>query len=242
MPLPPIDLCEDIANPAGWDAILSAESKTNPRVAGSVGMLDLVPKNRRIAGEGASWVMAPFVHSSTDRPSRFTDGSYGVYYAGDRMEVELFETIYHHQKFMTATNENSGWTSDFRELVGSVDTDLHDVTDINDFGELFDAEVYAKSQVLAKELRDQSSNGLLYLSVPYPEGMAIALFWPDVAGIPTQGQHFSYFWDGTQVSNKPHRRACHRFADSLSVIGVGLAAFVRCQNGAFGHRGRKEQI
>lgn len=197
---PPIDLFEDIADPADWDAILSAESKTNPRVAESVGMLDLVPEDRRVAGEGASWAMAPFVHTSTDRPSRFTDGSYGVYYAGDCMEVALFETIHHHQKFMAATDEDSGWTSDFRELVGSVDAELHDVTDINDFGGLFDAKTYAKSQGLAKELRDQYSNGLLYRSVRYPEGMAIALFWPDVAGIPTQGQHFSYFWDGVQVS------------------------------------------
>ena len=36
---PPIDLFEDIADPADWDAILSAEAKTNPRVAESVGML-----------------------------------------------------------------------------------------------------------------------------------------------------------------------------------------------------------
>lgn len=197
---PPIDLFEDIADPADWDAILSAESKTNPRVAESVGMLDLVPEDRRVAGEGASWAMAPFVHTSTDRPSRFTDGSYGVYYAGDRVEVALFETIHHHQKFMNATNEEPGWTSDFRELVGSVDTDLHDVSNIGDYADLFDAEDYAKPQTLAKTLRDQSSNGLLYGSVRYPEGRAIALFWPDTAGIPTQGQHFSYFWDGAQVS------------------------------------------
>ena len=89
---PPIDLFEDIANPSDWDAILSAEAKTNPRVSESVGMLDLVPDDRRVAGAGASWAMAPFTHVSMDRPSRFTDGSYGVYYAGDSIEVALFET------------------------------------------------------------------------------------------------------------------------------------------------------
>ena len=74
--------------------------------------------------------MAPFVHTSLDRPSRFTDGSFGVYYAGDCLEVALFETIHHHQKFMAATDEPAGWTSDFRELVGSVDADLHDIADV----------------------------------------------------------------------------------------------------------------
>lgn len=197
---PPIDLFEDIADPADWDAILSAESKTNPRVAESVGMLDLVPTDRRVAGDGASWAMAPFVHTSKDRPSRFSAGSYGVYYAGDRIEVALFETIYHHSRFMAATQELAGWTSEFRELVGSLDADLHDVSDQSAFVELYHATDYAAPQAVASELRDQGSNGILYRSVRYPDGQAVALFWPDIAGIPKQGQHFAYFWDGTAVS------------------------------------------
>ena len=197
---PPIDLFEDIADPADWDAILSAEAKTNPRVAESVGMLDLVPEDRRIAGAGASWAMAPFVHTSTDRPSRFTDGSYGVYYAGDRIEVALFETIHHHGNFMAATLEDPGWDSDFRELVGSLDTDLHDVTGLPLSDPIYDEVNYDISQQLAAELRGGESNGIVYTSVRYPEGLAVALFWPDVAGIPVQGQHFSYYWDGSNVS------------------------------------------
>ena len=197
---PPIDLFEDIADPADWDAILSAEAKTNPRVAESVGMLDLVPEDRRVAGTGASWAMAPFTHTSTDRPSRFTDGSYGVYYAGDRIEVALFETMHHHGNFMAATSEEPGWVSDFRELVGSIDADLHDVTTVSLDDAIYSKDDYSASQALADELRDQESNGIVYTSVRYPEGFAVALFWLDVAGIPAQGQHFSYYWDGTAVS------------------------------------------
>lgn len=197
---PLIDLFEDIADPTDWDAILSAEAKTNPRVAESVGMLDLVPLERRVSGEGASWAMAPFVHASPDRPSRFSDGNFGVYYAGDRIEVALFETIYHHAQFMAATDEPAGWTSDFRELVGSLDAELHDVMDTSVYAAIYHPEDYAASQVLAIDLRSQNSNGLVYQSVRYPEGTAVALFWPDVAGIPRQGQQFSYHWDGSKVS------------------------------------------
>jgi hypothetical protein len=71
--------------------------------------------------------MAPFTHVSTDRPSRFTDGSYGVLYVGDRFETALFETIHHHARFMARTKEAPGWTSQFREIVMSVDADLHDL-------------------------------------------------------------------------------------------------------------------
>lgn len=163
-------------------------------------MLDLVPEDRRVVGEGASWAMAPFVHTSTDRPSRYTDGSYGVYYAGDRIEVALFETIYHHGKFMAATSESAGWTSDFRELVGSLDADLHDVCDQITFADLYDPDDYERSQQFGQQLRDIMSDGVLYQSVRYPEGLTVALFWPDVAGIPQQGQHFSYYWDGSRIS------------------------------------------
>lgn len=163
-------------------------------------MLDLVPEERRIAGDGASWAMAPFVHVSTDRPSRFTDGTFGVYYAGDRMEVALFETVHHHEKFMTATGEPSGWTSDFSELVGTVDADLHDVRDIAQTVSIYNRDDYSSSQALALELRDQGSNGVVYRSVRFPEGSTVALYWPDIAGIPIQGEHFSYFWNGTSVT------------------------------------------
>ena len=195
-----IRLFEDISDPADWDAVLSAEAKTNPRVAESVGMLDLVPESRRVVGESASWTMAPFVHTSTDRPSRFSDGSFGIYCAGDRIEVALFETMHHHGTFMAATDEEPGWTSDFQELVGTLDADLHDVSETDRFEEFYQPDDYAMPQKLGAHLRRKKSNGLLYRSVRYPDGMAVALFWPDVPGIPMQGRQFSYFWDGNQVS------------------------------------------
>ncbi len=196
----PINLFEDIADPADWEAILSAEAKTSPEIAKNVGMLDQVPSDRRVSGEGASWAMAPFVHATPDWPSRFSDGSYGVYYAGDCIEVALFETIYHHGRFMEATSESSGWTSDFCELVGSINSDLHNVSDKSALEDLYHLDDYAIPQTLSSELRDKGSNGLLYRSVRYPYGQAVALFWPDVAGIPKQGRYFSYFWDGSIIS------------------------------------------
>jgi hypothetical protein len=45
---PPIDLFEDIADPADWPLILAAEQKTNPRLMESVGNLALVPQAARL--------------------------------------------------------------------------------------------------------------------------------------------------------------------------------------------------
>ena len=105
---PPIDLFEDIADPADWPLLISAEQKTNPRIMATIGNLDLVPVDRRAGGNGASFLMAPFTHVSMDRPSRFTDGSFGVLYAADAFETALFETIHHHARFMLQTAEEPG--------------------------------------------------------------------------------------------------------------------------------------
>ncbi|MHA6325893.1 RES family NAD+ phosphorylase [Roseivivax sp. CAU 1753] len=194
---PPIDLFEDIADPADWDALASAEAKTNPRVWDQVGNLSLVPPDRRVAGCGASLLMAPFFHCSTDRPGRFSDGSYGVYYAADAEEVALYEVAHHHAAFMASTAQKAGWTSQFRVLIGHVDTTLHDVSDVP--GAL-DPDDYSRSQDLARDLRRGGSDGVVYPSVRAPDGLCIGVFWPDVLPIPRQGDHYEFYWDGRAVS------------------------------------------
>lgn len=193
---PPIDLFEDIADPADWEALASAEAKFNPRIRDSIGDLAKVPVARRVTGPGASWVMAPFVHCSPLRPGRFTDGTFGLYFAGDSTEVAIAETIHHHTKTMLATNEPPGWTSQFRELIGSVDADMDDVSGMAD---LLDPDDYGPSQVFGTERRAAGSNGITWPSVRYPGGACIAAFWPDVLPIPTQGAHFAYHWNGSMV-------------------------------------------
>ena len=121
---PPIDLFEDIADPEDWLLLGSGESKTNPRLAQTIGNLDLVPEERRVGGPGASYMMAPFVHVSPDHQGRFHDGSFGAFYGAESFETALFETVYHTQIFCAATEEAPGWIADKRELIGKLDAVL----------------------------------------------------------------------------------------------------------------------
>lgn len=193
---PPIDLFEDIADPKDWEALASVEAKTNPRVRGEIGDLGKIPVHRRVSGPGASYVMAPFVHCSPLRPGRFSDGSYGIYYAGNSEDVALAETIYHHARFMASTREDAGWTSQFRLLVGSVDADL---TDVNDVPGVLHASDYGLSQKAGAEIRASGSDGLVWNSVRCAGGECLGAFWPDVVSIPVQSSHFSYHWNGDRV-------------------------------------------
>lgn len=197
---PPIDLFEDIADPADWPLLISAEQKTNPRIMATIGNIDLVPSERRVGGPGASYLMAPFTHVSPDRPSRFSDGSFGVLYVGDQFETALFETVYHHTLFMAQTHEAAGWTSQFREIILQVSADVHDLQGGGEhIKAVLDPASYSASQGLAQHLRNAGSSGVMYPSVRHEGGICVGLFYPDCASRPVQGRHLDYHWNGSRV-------------------------------------------
>lgn len=197
---PPIDLFEDIADPADWPLLLAAEQKTNPRLMETIGRLDLVPPGRRVAGPGASWLMAPFTHVSMDRPSRFSAGSFGVLYVGETFDTALFETLHHHARFMAATQQPPGWTSQFREIRLDIAARLHDVREPRPcLAEVLAPDDYAASQALGATLRAAGSDGVVYSSVRHRGGACVGLFYPDGAASPVQGRHLDYHWNGKRV-------------------------------------------
>ena len=193
---PPIDLFEDIADPADWPLLISAEQKTNPRLMENLGNLDLVPPKRRVGGPGATYLMAPFTHVSTDRPSRFSDGRFGVLYVARAFETALAETMFHHARFMLKTREPAGWTSQFREISLTISGPLHDVRGNPAVHAPND---YSDSQTLGLALQAAGSNGVVYRSVRHEGGECAGLFYPDLASNAVQARHLDYHWDGTRV-------------------------------------------
>lgn len=197
---PPIDLFEDVAEPEDWPLLIAAEQKTNPRLMEALGALDLVPPAHRVGGPGATYLMAPFTHVSPDRPSRFTDGSFGVLYAAKRFETALMETMHHHARFMARTGEAPGWTSQFRELVLDVDADVHDLRgDGPAYAPALQPDDYRESQALGAALRGAGSGGITYPSQRDPGGECVGLFYPDCATNAVQCRHLDYHWDGARV-------------------------------------------
>jgi hypothetical protein len=198
---PPVDLFEDIADPADWELLVAAEAKTNPRILDAVGNLGLVPVDRRVSGPTASLVMGAFTHASRDRPGRFSDGSYGVWYCGDRFEVALAETAHHFQRFMLATAEPPG-EADYRELVCAAHGQVADRV----APDVLAPDDWSAGQALGRAVRNSGGDGVVYPSVRLPSGLALALFWPDCLELPVaQARQFRYAWDGHRM----HRYLVH---------------------------------
>ena len=194
---PPIQLFERIGDPSEWEAIAEIESLTNDRVRQEIGEISLVPVEERVSGPGASWVMASFTHLG--RPSRFSDGSFGVHYVAHEKRTAVAETIHHLGNFYGASAEPP-LDLDMRVLVGRVDASFHDLRGAGRrFADALHPDDYAPAQSLGRALRAAGSNGVVYPSVRDPDGECIGAFRPRAVAIPIQGPHLRYHWNGARI-------------------------------------------
>ena len=194
---PPINFFEDLVNPAEMETLWEIESLTNERLRQEVGDIFLVPPEDRISGPGSSVVMAAFTHIG--KPSRFTDGSFGIYYASMSYETAIYETVYHREKFLSATRE-SACEITMRLYEGKITKPLHDIR-AKKFNKFHHPHDYSDSQRFGKELKDAAKSwGILYKSVRYEEGECIAIFRPPAISIPKQTSHLRYVWNGVKIT------------------------------------------
>jgi hypothetical protein len=143
--------------------------------------------------------MAPFTHVNPNG-SRFADGSYGVYYAARELATAIAETVYHLGRFYAATADPPHGEA-MRALVGRIDARLHDIRGGDPrWTPLLDPDDYTASRALGQSLRAQGSNGIAYSSVRRSGGQCLGAFRPKAVGLPIQGRHLQYHWDGRRIS------------------------------------------
>ncbi len=194
---PPVGVFDDIAGPEDRDALFELEGLTNPRLRDERGEIALVPPSRRISGPGASLIMAAFTHLNPGG-SRFTDGSYGVYYAARELPTAIAETVHHRNHFLAWTRE-AACVLQLRCILADVAGRLHDLR--RGYPQWHDPDHYEASQRAAARLREAGSDGLVYNSVRRPRGQCVAVFYPDLLGSVRQGPAILYHWDGQQITH-----------------------------------------
>jgi hypothetical protein len=197
---PPIALFERLtADTAVWDALIALEQITNPRVRDEVGDIALIAADQRVSGPGASYVMASFTHLNP-KGSRFSDGSYGVYYAASQLETAVAETVFHFEAFARDSGDPPRM-EDMRVLVGAVDAEFEDVNGLAEprRSQILDPMSYGAARAFARELRDAGANGVVWPSVRRPAGECVGAFRPRAVGLPRQERHLKYRWNGERV-------------------------------------------
>jgi hypothetical protein len=193
---PPVNVFEGIVGARQMEMAFYLEGLTNDRLRDETGEAPIVPREERVSGPGASIVMAAFTHIG--RESRFSDGSYGVYYAAHTLETAVRETAYHRGRFLAATNEPP-CEVDMRAYVGRPLKHFLDLRSPK-YAELHDPNDYSASQAFAKPRQARGEWGLVYRSVRHEGGECIAAFKPQAVSIPQPGAALAYVWDGERIA------------------------------------------
>jgi RES domain len=196
---PPVSLFDRVTDPADLEAVFAVENLTNPRLRQEAGDISLVPVEERVSGPGTTPIMAAFTHLDPEG-SRFTDGSYGVYYAAQSLDTAIAETRLSRARFLARTRE-AVMEIDMRTYLTDVTASLHDIRRRTDLADVYNPDSYAASQALGRELKKINSWGIAYDSVRYKGGKCVAVFRPRALSNCRQGAHFRYVWNGAEISS-----------------------------------------
>ena len=204
-------LYDQVAAPEDLDVVFAIEALTNPRVRQELGQLSLVPPADRVAGPGATLIMAAFTHLNP-LGSRFSDGSWGVYYAAESLQTAVAEVSYHRGSFLARTAEEA-IDIDLRWIQAELMEKFHDLRGQGaSMPAVYDPDRYGASQDLGRALRSRNSPGIVYDSVRRRDeqsGQCVAIFKPKALGNARATGHIGLHWDGRAISHWFEKGAPH---------------------------------
>lgn len=197
---PPVGLFDRVATEADMEMVFELESLTNPRVRQEMGELSLVHPDERVYGPGSTPIMAAFTHLG-DKKTRFSDNSYGVYYAALELNTAIAETVYHREIFMASTNE-SPIDLTMRVYAADLIAKMHDLRgQATAIPEIYHHTNYSASQAMGAQLRNEGSWGVVYDSVRNTGGQCAGAFRPKALSNCRQANHLAYAWNGKKIAH-----------------------------------------
>ncbi|MDP1831947.1 MAG: RES family NAD+ phosphorylase [Geothrix sp.] len=196
---PPIDLFESVASAEEFDALYELEALFSPQYAEST-LLPSLPRSEWVFGPGAGYIMAPFIYRT---PTRFSNGSFGIYYAGLDELTAIKEVAFHRAAFMAATREGP-MALEQLILRARIACDLVDIrAEQIAHPEWYSPSVsdYPDPQSLGLDLWQKGGDGLAFASVRHPGGECVGIFRPKVISGCRQSRPIHYLWDGRKIAS-----------------------------------------
>jgi len=142
--------------------------------------------------------MAAFTHLNP-QGSRFSDGSYGVFYCAHDKGTAIVETQYHSALFMRATNEPP-MRLQMRLYTVKANGEVADLREASHADpRVVDPDDYAYAQGIGRKLRSDGVQGILYPSVRHPAGECLAAFRTGLLRSCLHAAYLEYNWNGRAI-------------------------------------------
>jgi RES domain-containing protein len=175
------------------EALLASTSVIESHRAGE---RRIVAIDEDYVGEHRDYVLAPFAYRSA---TRFSDGSYGVFYAAESRETALCEVVSRLARTYIDGNAPAQETRKQHLTLRIVADELVDVRVAqvpNVDTAIYDAEDYAAAQSFGSQIRDLHP-GLAYDSVRHRGGVCVGAFIPRILSDVRLESILSVVWDGS---------------------------------------------
>ncbi len=193
---PTVGVFDDVSDPADLEVVIELAQVTNPRVLDAIGNIRLVRDKDRIAGPGSTPIMAAFTHA---KPSRFCNGTFGIYYAAPEEATAIAETAYHRGRFLSDAhlpNERL----DMRVYAVTASGDCDDVRPVAYADPIYDPDSYAASQPYGTKLYTKNVvDGVLFKSVRRRDTDGFGLFRPTRIESCVVSRHLEYRFEDYQL-------------------------------------------
>lgn len=196
---PPIALFERIAEKtADLEALNELEGMTSGRLREQAGEIHLIAEEDRRYGPGYSPVMAAFTYPAV---SRFSDGSFGLYYCARTERTAVAETRHHREAFLRESAEPS-INLEMRVYIAALKAHLRDLRATPLATPYLAPDDWRASQRLGLGARIAHESGFVYPSVRDAASGAecAGVLRPSALGPTRQGRHLEYRWDGERIT------------------------------------------
>lgn len=195
---PSIGLFERVASPEDFDALYALEAMTNDRIRDEVGEISLVPPEERLFGPGSTCIMATFTHLNP-QGSRFSDGTYGVFYCARKQDTAIAETRHHAALFMQATHEPP-MRLQMRLYKVKANGEVADLREASQADpRIVDPDDYGHAQGIGRSLRAAGALGIVYPSVRHPGGECLAALRTGIVKNCLHAAYLEYQWNGEGI-------------------------------------------
>jgi hypothetical protein len=213
---PAIQLYERVAGPEDLEAIFSVEALTNNRLRNEINELELVQRDERVTGPGSSFIMSAFTRLNPTG-SRFSNGSFGIYYCAHCEATAVAETVYHRARFLASTDEPA-CELDMLVLHADLNAELYDLRAAAKAGPVLDPDDYHAGQQLGQRLKAAGSWGIAYPSVRHAGGECAAVLRPRALSRLRPGRHLCYVWDGQTITQVYEKRGLRELRDNSGKV------------------------
>ena len=179
-------------DPKTLEGIFELDNATNDRLLAESRLSPGVDERELVFGIPSYRVInAAFCHP-LPIGSRFNSADRGAWYASFELESAQAEVAYHRRLWLRETAWEEEDTADYLDYLADFRAEFHDLRASKEYADCLSPTSYVASQVLAAQLLELGSAGIVYPCVRRTDGTCIACFRPVLVTNVRKGSIFTF--------------------------------------------------